>query len=141
MLALRREHRERGAAAYADALSRLWLGNGAGALAALSAMGAAASARLHLHKWFIMCPGAFVLGLVLLGIGTLVTLVHEARWLNAHEEADGLLDLRVAFIQRPTHEMGLAWLNPRTLLAVGSAIAYLVGVIAGSAAVLQALPV
>ena len=141
MAALKREHRERGAAAYADAQTKLWLGNGAGTVAAVSALGAAVSGKLSLHQWFLLCPGAFTLGLVLLGLGTLATLVGEARWLNAHEGAEGLLDLRVDLIERPTHEIGLAWSNLRTLAAVGAAVAFLVGVFAGVFAVFQSLPI
>ncbi len=140
MNALRREHRERATASYSDALSKLWLGNGAGTVGAVSALGAAASAKLPLHKWYLLCPSAFALGLVLLGIGIVATLVSEAKWLNDHEEAMGILDLRVDGIRRPTHEIGLDFSNYRTVTAIGAAISFLAGIIIAGIAIHEILP-
>jgi hypothetical protein len=123
---------ERAEKAYNQALASLWLGNGAAALAALSAVGA--FWRQGQFPSLLLWPlWLFVLGLVSIGVGTFAALVREARSVHSMlgANATSVLDLRVADIQSPAVQVGLTFDDWRTRMAGLSAFFFLSGCISG----------
>jgi hypothetical protein len=117
-----------------DAISKLWLGNGAGLAASVTALGAPHYEHLHFDKWFITCPISFALGLISLGIGSVAALYREVDWLTRNRDADGVLDVQMSTIRSPEDELGLVPSHPKMALAYVAGVAFVLGVALGIAA-------
>jgi hypothetical protein len=124
---------ERAEKAYNQALASLWLGNGAAALAALSAIGASWRQGQQFPSLLLWPLWFFVLGLVSMGVGAFVALVREARSVHSMlgANATSVLDLRVGDIQSPAVRVGLTFDDWRTRMAGLSAFFFLSGCIVG----------
>ena len=121
---------ERAEKLYNQALTSLWFGNGAAALASLSFIGAASSPGNFPHK--LMMPfGLFVVGLISMGIGSGATLVAESIAIRRLERAESFLDLNLGDFKSPTEKTGLTFNNWRTCTALISAICFVSGCIVG----------
>src|SRR5216684_1272100 len=81
---------ERAERAYAQALTGLWLGNAGAALATLSFIAAMwkDSASSAVLVWPL---GSFVLGLVSMGVGSMITLVREKSAIERMQGANSIL--------------------------------------------------
>lgn len=115
---------------YDQGLTSLWIGNGAAALAVLSFIGAAWHDGQFPSKllWPLWC---FVIGLVLMGIGTGTALVVEARAIRSMEQANSVLDFQLGHIRSPTEQAGLSAKDWRTRMAVASAVCFVLGCLVG----------
>jgi len=118
--------------AYAQALTSLWIGNGAAALATLSFLGASshqgqASRQLLWPLWF------FVLGLVSMGIGTFASIVREARSARSmlKANASSILDVKAGDLRGPIETAGLTFDDWRTRMACLAALFFIGGCAAG----------
>jgi hypothetical protein len=117
---------------YSQAINSLWLGNSGAALATLSFIGAAWKEGAF--------PGAllaplilFVLGVISMGLGTLVALMRERGVVGRNQNAKSLLDLTTGDIQSPLERVGLGHGDWRLRLAVFSGACFVSGCFAGLA--------
>jgi hypothetical protein len=134
MVAWRRTVTDRALAETKDALSKLWLGNGAGLIASVSALGASHAAGVHAQPWFVLCPICFAVGLICLGIGSLAAIRRDVNWLRDNAEAEGILDVKVGSIRQPHEDLALVPTHPKMALAYAGGVLFLFGVATGIAA-------
>jgi hypothetical protein len=107
---------ERAERAYSQALTSLWLGNAGAALATLSFIGAAWQ-KGTFHRSLLVPLFSFVLGLILMGLGSTISLVKEARIIKRMERARSWLEFRVGDVKSSTEQAGLV-LDWRTWTAI-----------------------
>jgi hypothetical protein len=115
---------------YDLALTSLWVGNGAGSLAVLSFIGATWENSHFPSK--LLCPlGIFVFGLMTMGLGTLVTLILEARIIREMENANSILELKVGLAKRQSENAGLTFNSFGNIMAAISGLCFVLGCIVG----------
>jgi len=91
---------------YSQAIDSLWLGNSGAALATLSFVGAAWKGGAF-PKVLLWPLGFFILGVVSMGIGTLVALMRERAVIERNQNAQSVLDIYTQDIQSPLQRAGL----------------------------------
>jgi hypothetical protein len=122
---------ERAEKAYGQALTSLWAGNGAAALATLSFI-AATWKDGGFPRWALLPPSFFVLGVILMGIGAMATVWREARAIHRMQWATSILDMPVSVVETPAQRVGLT-LDVRAVCAILSGFSFIAGCIAGLA--------
>jgi len=117
-------------AIYQQALTSLWLGNGAAAGAALAFIGASWKDGRFPHQllWPLTC---FVLGLISMGIGTGIYLFTEGRIVHSMERATSFLSLPAGRAKSPTEKVGLSFKDWRTRMSILSAGFFVLGCATG----------
>jgi len=115
---------------YTAALTSLWIGNGAAALATLSFVGAAwhNGEPMRALLWPLWC---FVLGLISMGVGSGVSIYRDAQSIRRLQQAQTVLELSVGDIRSPAEEAGLSFGNFRTLSAIAAAVLFVAGCLSG----------
>lgn len=121
---------ERAAHAYSQSLTSLWLGNAGAAIATLSFIGAAWHNGNFPHALLLPLT-LFVLGLISMGGGSISGLIRERATLRETEEANSILDLKPAYVKRPSEEAGLTLQDWRTRMACVSAAFFVSGCAVG----------
>jgi hypothetical protein len=115
---------------YSQAMNSLWLGNAGAALATLSFIGAAW--KVETFPKILLAPLAFfLLGLISMGIGTLLALVRVGAVIERNQRGEGPGDWIVGDAQSPVERVGLSLRNGRTILALCSGVFFVVGCVAG----------
>jgi hypothetical protein len=116
--------------AYAQIFTTLWAGNGAASLACLSFIGVAPKngSFPHLFLWPLWF---FVLGLISMGVGTIMWLVRQREMIRPMETSTSLLDIAINSVQRPSEEKGLSLRDWRTRGAVVAAACFILGCLFG----------
>lgn len=122
---------EEAKSSYNQILNRLWASNGAGAAATLTAVGVIMKDGHSSPGLFLLPLSLFLIGLMLLGAGDAITLIVEAWVIHDMESVQSVLDLKVDHAKRPSEQAGLTFSNLQTRMAVGAAVALVLGVIAG----------
>ena len=122
---------------YSDFMNRLWAGNGAGAIASVSLIADAAHHGKVAPIWWLASPTAFMLGLLSLCAGSVIRLVDLRAIVRDLEDAQGIMDVHMNSIRRPSHDAGLHWADPRTVCGGLSALLFVTGVLIGLAAIYQ----
>jgi hypothetical protein len=110
---------------YEQFVNRLWAGNGAGAVVALTAIN---GGKTHDFK-LLLALCAFVIGIVLLGIIAMCCLIWLDRVILNLESAESILDVRMDYIRRPSGYIGFTIF--RTVMNVLSTLAFLIGTVLG----------
>ena len=115
----------RGAAVarYEVIVNRLWAGCGGGLIASVTAT------RHPADPFFWFSAGSFGLGVLLLGIGALMTLLRDRRVIRHLEEIDGILQMRAGLAERPSTEIGLSLSHPQTWTAIAAAGLFVLGIV------------
>jgi len=115
---------------YHQALTSLWLGNGAAAGAALTFIGATWKDGRFPHQllWPLTC---FVLGLISMGVGTLAYLATERTVVRKMERANRWSQLPAGETKSPTEKAGLTFRDWRTKMAILSAGLFVLGCVIG----------
>lgn len=121
---------ERAERAYGQALTSLWVGNAGAALATLSFIGATWKSDTF-PKVLLWPLGFFVFGVISMGVGALLTLVHEKRAIERIQRAESPLDLCWDDIESPLQSVGLTLRNGRTAMALLSGACFIVGCVVG----------
>src|SRR5712691_4937127 len=85
---------------YSQAINSLWLGNSGAALATLSFVGATWKDG-RFPKALLWPLGLFILGVISMGIGTLLALLRERGVIARNQEAKSLLDIFSRDFQSP----------------------------------------
>jgi hypothetical protein len=115
---------------YRQALTSLWLGNGAASLAVLSFIGAAWRDGKFPHQ--LLWPlSSFVLGLISMGVGTSIYLWGEGRSTRFMERQPSVLCFRMDDAKSPSEKTGLTIKDPRTKAALLSAGMFVLGCVIG----------
>ena len=108
---------------YEQIVNRLWAGNAAGVFAVIGAIGGGKAHGFAIRA--ALC--AFLLGLLILAVGTFLSLILQARIVRDLEKAESLLDLRIESIQSSSEEIGLTISDTRTIMGLLSAMMFFVG--------------
>jgi hypothetical protein len=124
---------------YRQSLTGLWLGNGGASIAVLSFIGASWK-NGNFPRQALWPLTFFVVGLISMGIGTVVYLFTEGRLIRSVEPATDLLRIPSASVKRPTEKAGLTFKDWRTRMAILSAGLFVVGCIVGLAQLWMANP-
>lgn len=125
-----RERMGRATRLYRQALNHLWLGNAGAAIATLGFLGG--TWRQAAPEKTLLWPlGFFVLGLICMGLGSLVALVREGRSISDLQDADSILDIKVRSIESPRESVGLDLGNWQSRLAILSGVLFVVGCVVG----------
>lgn len=111
---------------YRQGLTSLWLGNGAAAVAVLSFI-VSASRDGKFPGWLLWPLTCFVLGLVAMGLGTIIYLWSEGLAIRSMEEARSLLGIKTGQAKRPTESAGLSLRDVRTVMGIISAVLFVAG--------------
>lgn len=122
---------ERAEEAYGQALKSLWLGNAGATLSVLAFIGAAWRQGGTFPHQLIWPLWLFVLGLLSMGVGSLVSLVREGRDLRRMQKARSWTDLRGGDVPSPVERVGLTFGSWRTRAAVASGLFFFLGCIVG----------
>ena len=112
---------------YENVLTRLWAGNGAGA-------GIVATTMWHnnvFHRELLWPLGFFSLGIIAMGAGATLSLIHEVRIARAAETKTSLLGMPGNTFRDPSEKVGLTMQDWRTRMAVASAGLFILGVFSG----------
>ena len=111
---------------YQQALTSLWLGNGAAAIAGLTFIGATWKGGGFPHQllWPLTC---FLLGLISMGVGTLSYLIKEENRARQMELESSPLGFRTDYIKSPTENAGLTFKDWRTRMAIVSSALFVFG--------------
>jgi hypothetical protein len=118
---------------YSQAQKSLWIGNAGAALAMLSLIGTTWRGGPP-SRLFLLTLGFFIAGLILMGIGEIITLVKEGRAIRRIQDAKSVMQISLVDVESPIHQSGL-YLSPRTLCGALSGICFVVGVIVGFASI------
>jgi hypothetical protein len=113
---------------YRQTLTYLWIGNGGAAGTTITFMGVTKTPP----PWQLtvaLC--AFLVGLVLLGVGALFYLWSEGRRIDRFALAESPLDTLMDDIKSPSAEIGLALSDPRTCTAILSGGCFIAGCLFG----------
>jgi hypothetical protein len=116
---------------YSHAINSLWIGNAGAALATLSFIGAAW--KDGTFPRILLCPlSFFLLGLILMGIGSLLALwrVHSVLE-KRNKAAETAIDVKMDDIPSPAEIVGLSIRDGRTIMALLSGICFVAGCVAG----------
>jgi hypothetical protein len=105
--------------------NRLWAGNGAGVIASTTLL----LQESHGDKAWFWSPFLFLLGLVCLGVGSVLGLIYRRRLMDRLEKQDDMLGTLVSDIHGLSDRAGLTLRNPYTSSAVISAALFISGVI------------
>jgi len=122
---------EEAKSSYNQILNRLWASNGAGAATTLTVVGVSMKDGHLPPASFLLPLSLFLLGLLMLVVGAAIALVAEARVIRNLESAESILDLRADYIKSPSEQAGLSLSSWQTRMAVGAAVALVLGVITG----------
>lgn len=115
---------------YRQALTSLWVGNGAASLAVLSFVGAVWRDGKFPHQ--LLWPlSSFVLGLISMGVGTGMYLWGEGRSTRFMERQSSPLWFRINDIKNPSEKIGFTIKDPRTKAALLSAGMFVLGCVIG----------
>jgi hypothetical protein len=115
---------------YQQAITSLWLGNGAAAGAALTFIGATWKDGRFPHQ--LLWPLTFfVLGLISMGIGTLAYLANERTVVRQMERANSWLEFHAGGAKSPTEKAGLTFKDWRTRMAIVSGGLFVLGCLIG----------
>jgi hypothetical protein len=117
-------------AIYQNALTSMWLANGAAASASLAFIGGTWKTGMFPRQLLIPLS-SFVVGLIFMGIGTFCHLFVEQRKLSKMERAHSWLDLPVGLSKTPTARAGLTFSDWRTAMAMLSALCFVFGCVFG----------
>lgn len=109
---------------YEKILARLWLGNAGGAVVTVSYFGAAGAARNLTPKAIYF----FLIGLLILGLGTLLDLVREWMVIYANQRATHSLGLKAGYGKSPVERAGF---STSAILAGFAALCFVGGCIVG----------
>jgi hypothetical protein len=120
---------EAASARYSTIVNRLWAGCGGGLIASVTAI------RHPSDPFFWLTTGSFGLGVLLLGIGALMTLYHDGRVIRHLEEIGELLEMRSVYVERPSAQAGLSVSHPQTWTALIAAGLFVLGVLFASVVV------
>jgi len=119
-------------------VNRLWAGNGAGLISALSLLAATARDGHPVPLWWFICPGAFVVGVGALGASNVLTIRRLTKRLHSLEGTNGLMDAKIDIFSSPSEAIGVLWSDCRALLSLLAVLSLVVGVVAGLLAVIVA---
>jgi len=121
---------ERAERAYSQALTSLWLGNAGAALATLSFIGAAW--KNDTFSRILLWPlGLFVLGIVAMGVGAVITLIREKLAIERMQRATSIMDFHVSDIESPAERIGLTFRDYRTSTALFAGCCFIAGCVVG----------
>ena len=124
--------------AYRQALNSIWIANAGASVAALSFIGATFHEERS-HLTLLSTLVCFVSGLISMGIGTVVWLIKERRWLaymDKHEPPYAIPDVPAHLAKSPTERAGLSLKDPRTTSALISGALFVIGCVTGLFALL-----
>src|SRR5215207_8403768 len=114
---------------YDHAITSLWLGNSGAAVATLSLLGVTLKDGKPLRQ--LMFPlTAFIVGIVLMGLGSILALWREYRAVRSTQEARSILEVRADAIESPAEKI-LSFRNGRTVMALLAGAAFVVGCVSG----------
>jgi len=122
---------------YADIMNRLWAGNGAGAVVSISLVAEAAHYGRLAPFWWLASPTAFIVGLLMLCVGSIIRLWDLRRIVQDLEQAEGVLDVHVGTIRWPSHDAGLHGRDARTVCGGLAALMFVVGTVIGLVAIYE----
>lgn len=116
--------------AYNQALTSLWVANGAAALATLNFVAGTWHSGSSIRG--LLWPlGLFMAGLVCMGIGSTAALICESGSIIRTQYAESVLDMRVGDIKSPAEIAGLTLQNPRTVAGIVSGALFVLGCLVG----------
>jgi hypothetical protein len=115
---------------YSQGINSLWLGNSGAALATLSFIGATWKAD-GFPKTLLWPLGLFILGVILMAFGTLLTLLRERGVIERNQSARSLLDIFSRDFQSPLERAGLSPTDWRTIMALCSGACFVAGCLVG----------
>jgi hypothetical protein len=115
---------------FSQAINSLWLGNSGAALATLSFIGAAWKDG-GFPRALLWPLGFFILGVISMGVGTLVALLRERGVVERNQKAQSLLDIFTRDVQSPLERVGLSRGDWRMRLALCSGVCFVVGCVVG----------
>jgi hypothetical protein len=115
---------------FSQAINSLWLGNSGAALATLSFIGAAWKDG-GFPRALLWPLGFFILGVISMGVGTLVALMRERGVVERNQKAQSLLDISTRDFQSPLERVGLSRGDWRMRLALCSGVCFVVGCLVG----------
>lgn len=115
---------------FSQAINSLWLGNCGAALATLSFIGAAWKDG-GFPRVLLWPLGFFILGVISIGVGTLVALMRERGVVERNQKAQSLLDIFGRDFQSPLERVGLSRGDWRMRLALCSGVCFVVGCLVG----------
>lgn len=121
---------ERTAKVYEHGITSLWVGNASASLAILSFMGSNwdnAALRLRLFVPLTI----FLLGVITMAIGSLLTLFSAYRTIESMQDAKSVLDFLIKDIREPTETIGLTFSDARTWMALVAGVWFIGGCLAG----------
>jgi hypothetical protein len=124
-------------AIYQQSLTSLWLGNGAAAGTVLTFVGATWKDGRFPHQLLLPLT-SFVLGLISMGVGTLVYLATERSVVSQMERSDSWLAFHVSDAKSPTEKAGLTFKDWRTRMAILSVGLFVLGCVTGLVELWQA---
>jgi hypothetical protein len=115
---------------FSHAINTLWAGNGTACLAVLGAI-SATSKNGVIDKWTLVPLFFFMLGLICMCIGSLVTLFRESAAINRMQTVSDILDFQAQDVQSPIEWAGLTLRNWRTSMALFAGVFFIAGCLAG----------
>ena len=126
---MRKSRLEAVVAQYSAIVNRLWAGCGGGLIASVTAI------RHPSDLFFWLSAGSFGLGVLLLGIGAILTLLHDNRVIRHLEDIDGILKMRMDYMERPSAQAGLSVSHPQTWTALMAAGLFVLGILFAGAVI------
>jgi hypothetical protein len=120
---------------YAEVTNRLWAGNGAGAIAAISLIASATHQGVSAPAWWLASPTAFLAALAALSVGSVARLLDLGNIVRNLEKAEGIMEVRIDAFRLGSHDAGLHWRDPRTVSAIIAAVLLVAGSGVGLAAI------
>ena len=115
---------------FSQAVNSLWLANSGAALATLSFIGAAWKDG-RFPRALLLPLGFFILGVISMGVSTLVALMRERGAVERNQKAQSLLDISTRDFQSPLEHVGLSRGDWRMRLAVCSGVCFVAGCVVG----------
>jgi hypothetical protein len=108
---------------YEAIVNRLWAGCAGGLISV-------ASILRHPSDWaFWLSVASFFFGVLLLGVGALLTLVSARTVIRHLENIQGILEMRTDYAERQSNQAGLSMRHPQTWTALTAAGLFVLGVI------------
>lgn len=115
---------------YNQILNKLWVSNGAGAAASLSEV----NFMLKNHKphdLFMWPLSLFMIGLMFLFIGSIITLILDSMTIKYMESVKSIIDVNLDLFRKPSKKAGLTLSDWQTVMAICAAVSLILGVIVG----------
>jgi hypothetical protein len=109
-------------AQFKDSINRLWAGCGGGLIGVVTVL------RHPKDLTFWLSAGSFGGGILILGIGTIWSLIAARSMVRHLEEINGILELRGNYSKRLSVEAGLSLSHPQTWTGITAAVLFMVGV-------------